>query len=232
MKIILQKLIASQANYSRRQAEQLIREGRVKLNGEIATLGQKADEADKLEIDNKKVQASSGDNIYIKLNKPIGYTVTTKSFVGEKNIFSLVNLNRRLFAAGRLDKNSSGLMILTDDGDFCLKLTHPRFEHQKTYQVEIAPHQLSPEHIIKTLKAGVDIGDNDGIVKAKEIKHLQNNRFEVILSEGKKRQIRRMFAIIGLEVIELQRTEMAGIKLGKLKEGSWEYLSEKEISGV
>lgn len=229
MKIILQKLIAQTNNYSRRQAEQLIRDGLVNLNGQTAVLGDKADENDKIKIGGQSLKLDTIEKVYIKLNKPAGYTSTTREFKDEKSIYSLVNLPVRLFSVGRLDKDSSGLMLLTNDGDFALKLSHPRFQQNKIYEIKTVRFEKKPEEIMSILKSGVDIGEGDGKVKVKQIKYLQNQSFVITLGEGKKRQIRRMFQAIGIKVIKLHRTEIAGIKLGNLKTGKWEYLKSEEV---
>lgn len=229
MKIILQKLIAQTNNYSRRQAEQLIRDGLVNLNGQTAFLGDKADENDKIKIGGQSLKLDTVEKVYIKLNKPVGYTSTTRAFKDEKNILSLVKLPIRLFSVGRLDKDSSGLILLTNDGNFTLKLSHPRFQQHKVYEIKTVRFEKKPEEIMSILRSGVDIGEGDGKVKVKQIKYLQNQSFIITLGEGKKRQIRRMFQALGIKVINLHRTEIAGIKLGNLKIGKWEYLKPEEI---
>lgn len=232
MKIILQKLIAQTNDYSRRQAEKLIIDGYVFLNGQKANPGDMADENDKIEVNGRLLKLQQPKKIYIKLNKPEGYTSTTRTFMSEDNVFSLVKLPERLFIAGRLDKDSCGLMILTNDGDFTLLLSHPRFEHKKVYEVQVNPFKTNPNDIIRELRAGIDIGEGDGLVRAQQAKYLQNNLFVITLGEGKKRQIRRMFAALHLHILNLRRISMAGIELGNLKEGQWAYLSEAEINRV
>ncbi|MFA5163651.1 MAG: pseudouridine synthase [Patescibacteria group bacterium] len=229
MKIILQKLIAQTNDYSRRQAEQLIRDGLVVLNGKTAVLGDKADETDKIKVGGQNLKLDAAKKVYIKLNKPAGYTSTTRAFKGEKNILSLVQLPMRLFSVGRLDKDSSGLILLTNDGDFALQLSHPRFQKAKIYEVKTARSDKRPEEIMSALKSGINIGDGDGKVKVKHVKYLQNQTFVITLGEGKKRQIRRMFQMLNIKVIKLHRTEIANIKLGNLKTGQWEYLKPEEI---
>jgi pseudouridine synthase len=232
MKIVLQKLIADSGYASRRQAELLIRDGQVKINGQLAFVGDRADPA--IDIVSIRGKALSGavEKIYIKLNKPVGYTCTNRRFKGENNIFDLVNLRERLFAIGRLDKDSHGLILLTNDGALTQELTHPKFQHDKVYEVEIREEVLNGTAISRSLMAGVDIGEGDGLVKAKSSKYLQNNSFIITLSEGKKRQIRRMMAALGLTVSDLKRIDFAGIKLGGLKEGSWAYLNQEEIKSL
>ncbi|MFH1233577.1 MAG: pseudouridine synthase [Patescibacteria group bacterium] len=223
---ILQKFISSSGFCSRRQAEALIKIGKVNVNGKIAEPGQTVNQDDMVEIDGKKLELPK-EKIYIKLNKPVGYVCTNRRFKREKNIFELLPAKmNNLIISGRLDKNSHGLVILTNDGDWVEHLVHPRYEHEKEYCVKIYNLQfasLKPEEIIKKLLSGVDIGEDEGIVKVKEIKYLGDNKFKIILTEGKKRQIRRMFKAIGLEVVDLARIRIGDIKLENIEEGKWKF---------
>jgi pseudouridine synthase len=157
-------------------------------------------------------------------------------FKGEKSIFNIVRAEEKLFAVGRLDKNSRGLVLLTNDGDWANKLTHPRYEHEKEYEVIIGKSKTRREkkdelffnNVINKLERGVDIGEGDGFARARRVKYLGQEKFRVILTEGKKRQIRRMFKALGLRVEDLLRVRIGNIKLDKLKEGNWVYLENKE----
>jgi pseudouridine synthase len=233
MKVILQKYIAEAGHFSRRQAEELIRASKVKINGEIAELGMRADENDEIKV-NGKLLGLAKQKIYIKLNKPIGYVCTSRRFKGEKNIFELIKTRQRLFAVGRLDKESRGLVLLTNDGDLSQKLAHPKFEHEKEYVVSIKNEELriKNEDIIKIFKSGVDIGEGDGIVKVKDAEFLGDDKFKVVLTQGKKRQVRRMFKKIGLEVEDLLRTRIGNLKLGSLEEGRTELLSGEDVKKI
>ena len=140
-----------------------------------------------------------------------------------------------MFVVGRLDKDSRGLVLLTNDGDLTQKLTHPKFEHEKEYIAEISNFQfpISKQFIndlILKFEKGVDIGEGDGIVKAKDIKYLGANKFKIILTEGKKRQIRRMFKAVGCEINDLVRARIGNIELGNLPEGKYRFLNKKETS--
>ena len=232
MKIILQKIIALSGYSSRRKAEELIREERVKVNGVTALIGETADPLEDRITINGRLISSIEEKIYVILNKPIGYTCTNRSFPNEKNIFDLVNLPSRLFAVGRLDKDSRGLVLITNDGDLTQKLSHPKFESEKDYEVKIRDEVINPEMVIKKLLTGVDIGDDDGVVKAKRAKYLQNDFFVITLNEGKKRQIRRMFAVLGTRVADLKRTRISNLTLGNLPEGKWDYLEPEEINNL
>lgn len=247
MKIVLQKFIAESGHCSRRNAEELIRKGRVFVNRERAELGMKVDETDDVRVNKMRV-ASAAKKVYIILNKPKGYTCTNRQFEGERNVFDLVNTPRsastplergiktRLFVVGRLDKDSRGLVLLTNDGDLTQKLTHPKFEHEKEYVVKIFEFSNSrifePDGIVKEFMKGVDIGEGDGIAKAKNVKYLGNNKFKIILTEGKKRQIKRMFRTVGCEVKDLVRVRIGKLELGNLAEGKYGFLNESKVKKI
>lgn len=228
MMIILQKIIAASGLASRREAEKLIKTGRVKINGRTAEVGEQASANDQITVNDRPLP-DAAPKIYIKLNKPISYTCTNRSFPGEKNIFELVDVPTQLFAVGRLDKNSRGLILLTNDGDLAQRLSHPKFQEIKTYEVRIREKIINPTLIIEKFLTGLDIGEGDGVVKANTIRYLQNQTFVITLSAGKKRQIRRMFGVCGLAVIDLQRTAISGLQLEDLPIGRWAYLNEEEI---
>lgn len=230
MKVILQKIIAQSGYCSRRKAEELIRAGQVEVNGQPVTVGYLADDLkDEITINGQMISRAA-EKIYIKLNKPRGYTCTNRYFPGEKNIFDLVDIPERLFTVGRLDKDSRGLVLLTNDGSLTQRLTHPKFEHEKIYEIIINERITQPDIITNKLLKGVNIGEDDGIVRVKDIQYLQNGLFVIILNEGKKRQIRRMFQALDLEVNDLKRISLANLNLGNLKEGHWAYLSQEEVT--
>ncbi len=227
--MVLQKIIAHSGYTSRRGAEDLVRAGRVKINGKVAKISDQADpEKDKITVNNKLL-VGEPPKIYLKLNKPLGYVCTNRHFDNERNIFDLVKLPVRLYAVGRLDKDSRGLVLLTNDGDLTQNLAHPRFEHEKVYEVKVRGEVRNSDIIISRFINGLDIGEKDDLARARRAKYLQNGLFVITLSEGKKRQIRRMFAAVGLDVLDLRRISLAGLSLGSLKEGDWEYLSREEI---
>ena len=230
MEMVLQKAIANSGYCSRRKADELIRNGHVKIDGRVAIIGEQADpEINKITIDGSLI-GKEEKKVYIMLNKPLGYTCTNRNFKNEKNIFELVDLPERLFAIGRLDKDSHGLILLTNDGDLTLKLSHPRFEHDKEYEVRVRDEVINPGMVVKNLLSGIDIGNDDGIVKAVNAKYLQNDLFVITLNEGKKRQIRRMFDALGTRVVDLKRISISGLSLGNLPEGKWDYLDEEETA--
>ena len=235
VKTILQKYIAQSGYCSRRKAEDLIREAKVFVNSEVAELGQRVDDHDDVRVKGTKIEAIN-KKIYIKLNKPRGYVCTNRDFDAEQNVFELIdNEYRHLHVVGRLDKNSHGLVILTNDGDFTEKMTHPRHQHEKEYLVRIkddklatcqADRNIEVREIATELKKGVDIGEGDGVVRAKSIEQLSDKIFKMILTQGKKRQIRRMFEALGYKVSDLERVRMGNVVLGDLKVREWEVMED------
>ena len=236
MNKILQKYIAERSHYFRRQAEELIRKGKVSVNGKTSELGQKVAEEDVILVEGRSLQ-NKVSKIYIKLNKPKGYTCTNRKFKNELNVFELIEKpllaspcqgeELSLFVVGRLDKESRGLVVLTNDGDWAQKMTHPKYEHEKEYRIKVkVQNSKLKSNILEKFIEGVDIGGGDGVVKAKKVEQIDNNIFKIILTQGKKRQIRRMFDSLGLEVIDLQRVRIGKIELGDLKEGDWGFLNK------
>ena len=218
----LQKYLAECGVASRRRAEELISAGKVKVNGETAKLGQKIDPAlDAVSLDGKKILPTD-QTIYLKLNKPAGYVCST-SGQGATTIFELVkSVPGRLFPIGRLDKDSEGLMILTNDGELANKLMHPRYEHEKEYIVN-AELRIANDELMK-LSSGVII-DGKKTLPAK-VKKLGEKSFSIVLREGRKRQIRRMVEAVGNRVVALKRTRIGNLKLGNLPPGKYDIISE------
>ncbi|NCN25422.1 rRNA pseudouridine synthase [Candidatus Falkowbacteria bacterium CG10_big_fil_rev_8_21_14_0_10_37_14] len=228
---VLQKVIAASGQYSRRQAEELIRAKRVTLNEEPAKLGQRAGENDVILIDGKPLYGVA-EKLYYKLYKPLDYTCTTRVFESERNIFELLPKTQKLTIVGRLDKDSVGLVILTNDGTLAHHLTHPSFMVKKEYEAMVGG-ELLPEVLVKkltkALKSGIDIGEGEGLAWADEATYLGQNVFHMVLTQGRKRQIRRMFEAKGLNVITLKRLSIGGVRLGDMTLGSFQTMNEKEI---
>ncbi|MCK4766824.1 MAG: rRNA pseudouridine synthase [Desulfobacula sp.] len=223
----LQKYLAHAGICSRRKAEEHILNGRVKVNHQIVTeLGTKIDpEKDKVFFNGQPVilkQKSS--KIYIALNKPEGY-VTSCSQQKTKIILDLIDIDERVYPVGRLDKNSKGLVLLINDGDLHNKLSHPSFNHEKEYIVTTI-HPVS-ETALKNMAQGMVI-DKVKTRKA-NVKRISKNKFNIILKQGRNRQIRKMVGKTGNKVDVLKRIRMANINLENLKEGKWRYLTSKEI---
>lgn len=225
----LQKYIAECGIASRRSAEKLIVSGKVKVNGEvIKKLGTKIDPEKDVVIVNGKKLNKKEKKIYIKLNKPRGI-ISSCSQREKKTVLDLIpDIPYRLYPVGRLDADSQGLMILTNDGALANRLMHPRYEHEKEYQVSVRD-PLKPEQI-KKIKEGIEIGNEKTLPARIYIKG--NKRFNIVLREGKNRQIRRMVEALGNEVIFLKRVRIKNIQLGNLRVGQYEYLTRSEIRSL
>ncbi|MBT5503261.1 rRNA pseudouridine synthase [Candidatus Falkowbacteria bacterium] len=223
----LNKYLADSGIASRRKAELFILDGKVKINGKIITqLGTKVDpNLDIVEVDDQVVKPEA-KKIVIMLNKPIGYVCTTRSFKGEKNVLDLVNSDFRLYPIGRLDKDSSGLILLTNDGDLALKLSHPRYEKEKEYEVEV--HQELSSDFLESLKRGVILDDEKTLPVT--VKQLTSKSFSIILKQGKKRQIRRMCGLFDYTVLKLKRVRINNLELGDLESGNNVILDQNIIN--
>ena len=205
MELRLQKYLAEAGIASRRKCEEYILQGRVKVNGKISTqlVTKVIPENDNIEFDNKPVPKPKEEHTYILLNKPIDYVTTAKDQFGRQTVLDLVKTKKRLVPVGRLDMYTSGALILTDDGDFVYKITHPKYEITKTYTVTLKGKATIED--VKKLENGVDIGDfvtSKAKVKILKIDEEQNkSRLEITINEGKNRQIRRMCEAIRQESI-------------------------------
>jgi 23S rRNA pseudouridine2605 synthase/23S rRNA pseudouridine2604 synthase len=229
-KVRLQKHIADCGVASRRKAEKLILSGKVKVNGKVVNeLGTKIDPSvDKVSVEGKLLKQPP-QKIYIKLNKPQGYVSSCRKHQGENTIIDLIkDIPYRLYPVGRLDKDSEGLMILTNDGELANRLMHPRYEHEKEYEINLK-FQISNLKL-KELEQGVII-DKKKTLPAK-VDRLGAKKFRIILCEGKKRQIKRMVEAVGNRVIRLKRVRIKNIRLGDLLTGRYAYLTDSEIQGI
>lgn len=229
--IRLQKFMAGAGVASRRASEKLIEEGRVKVNGVVVTeQGQTVDpENDQVEVDGKVIHTVS-ESLYILLNKPTGYVTTAKDQFGRPTVIDLLEgIGTRVYPVGRLDYQTSGLLLLTNDGDLTLKLTHPKHEIYKTY-VATVEGEIGSNELAK-LSTGIDIGDFvTSPAKAELIKGTPvESLVKISIREGKYRQVRRMFECIGHPVKELQRTDIGKLNLSGLREGSWRHLTTEEV---
>ncbi len=223
----LQKYLAHAGVCSRRKAEEHILNGRVKVNQTIVTeLGTKIDlEKDKIFFNNEPiVLKQETPKIYIALNKPVGY-VSSCSRQKSKIVLDLINIDDRVYPVGRLDKDSKGLLLLTNDGDLHNKLSHPSFNHEKEYIVT-SVYPIS-ESGLKAMAQGIVI--DKVITRKAKVRRVSENKFHIVLKQGKNRQIRKMVGKIGNKVDTLQRVRIATINLGNLEEGKWRYLTHKEI---
>ncbi|RMG89410.1 MAG: rRNA pseudouridine synthase [Chloroflexi bacterium] len=231
----LQKLLARAGWGSRRQCEEIIEMGRVKVNGRIAKLGDKADPAtDQIEVDGQRVRIKQPDYVYIALNKPKGVISSLEDELkeGRRTVRDLIPLPGHLYPVGRLDKQSEGLMLMTNDGDLAHKLTHPRYGHEKTYNV-LVEGEITEETIQKWQKGLWLEGKRTRPAKVYVIDRQRGaTRLRVVMREGRKRQIRKVAAMLGHPVRQLVREKIGPIELGKLKPGEWRYLSEREIAAL
>lgn len=220
----INKFIASSGFCSRRQADVLVEEGRVTIDGITATAGSKVKGDSVVLIDGKPVVANN-DHIYIALNKPLGITCTTDRR-DKDNIVDFLNLPDRIFPIGRLDKNSSGLILLTNDGDIVNKLLRAEFGHEKEYVVTVdKPYD---KDFIKKMSEGVYLDELDRTTSPCVVTPKGPRTFNIILTQGLNRQIRRMCQVFGYKVVKLKRIRFMNILLGDMKPGEYRHLSSHE----
>ena len=224
----LQKFLSTAGVCSRRKGEEFIKAGRVKVNGKtVIEQGVQVDpESDRVEVDGKIIRDDQ-TMIYVMLNKPAGY-ITSRSHRGEKIVLDLIDVEQRVNPVGRLDKDSTGLLLLTNDGRLHQHLTHPSFDHEKEYTVEVK--DPIDDVALGQFREGLLL---DGVkTRPASVKRINNRKFRIILKEGKKRQIRRMVEKVGNQVVNLHRIRISTLLLGNLKMGQWRYLSKKEINAL
>ena len=230
--IRLQKYLSNQGICSRRKAEEYILDGYVKVNGIIVTeLGTKINpEKDEIIFKGNKI-GKIENKVYILLNKPIGYVTTTKDQFDRDTVLDLVKVKEKVLPVGRLDMYTSGALILTNDGEFIYKVTHPKYEVEKTYNVTVKGIITKEE--IKKLEQGVEIDDYvSGRAKVKILKTDKEkdiSRIEITIHEGKNREVRKMCSGIGRKVLALHRSKIENINVKSLKLGEWRYLTKKEV---
>lgn len=229
-RIRLQKYLSMCAVASRRKAEELIAQGKVKVNGKVAQIGDKiSPKHDTVTVSGRKI-VGSRKHYYIMLHKPRGYITTMDDEMGRKCVAELVrDVGARIYPVGRLDKDSEGLLLMTNDGEFANHMTHPSKHIPKTYRVTVRPDVT--EDMLTVFATGMEI---DGRITAPADAHIiekQDNRvvMEIVLYEGRNRQIRKMCESLGLEVARLKRTSMGSLKLGMLPPGKWRELKEDEV---
>ena len=233
--IRLQKYIADCGITSRRKAEELIKQGKIKVNGQIVyELGTKINpQKDIVLYQDKKIKEKE-KNVYILLNKPIGYVTTVKDQFKRPSVLDLVKVKERVVPVGRLDMYTSGALILTNDGDFVYQVTHPKHEIDKTYTVTIKG--IVTEQDVELLKKGVKI--EEYTTKPAKVKILKtdleknSSRLEITIHEGKNRQIRKMCEAVGYPVLALHRSKISGIDVKDLPLGKWRFLSKQEVERI
>jgi len=217
---------------SRRKAEELIAAGRVSVNGVVAQIGQQVSGSEKIEVDGHEVvgRESTAQLQYLLMNKPVGYTSTNAThFSNEQSVLELLPYDIRKSTqwqiVGRLDKNSEGLLVLTNDGQLCYVMTHPKFEIEKEYEVTLANALTSKE--VELLQRGVTSGDGTSY-RFKSVVSVGPTTYRVILTEGKKREIREAISILGSHVVKLVRIRLGELRLGDIKGGEFRELGDSE----
>ncbi len=230
MEVRLQKYMADCGVASRRKCETMIEEGRVRVNGRVVSeLGSKIDpQHDKVSVDKLLIRPSV-NQVYIALNKPSGYVCTAQDQFDRKIVTDLIDIKERIVPVGRLDYNSEGLLFLTNDGDFTYRVTHPKNKIQKKYYVQV--NGIPTEDEIAQMVSGVTIDDFN--TKGTMIQYVKTNgntaHYRVTISQGKNRQIRKMFEHFGYTVKKLKRVAIGNIRLGQLRTGQWRFLTKEEV---
>lgn len=231
----VQKVMAQRGLCSRREAEAMIAAGRVKLDGHPVKIGDKMDPAKGLlAVDGETIAGDKGPEAYLMLNKPRGYLSTARDDRGRRTVMELVaDAPRRVYPVGRLDKDSEGLLLFTSDGNFANKVTHPSNGVAKLYRATVRPR--ASEEQIARLATGVVLDDGDYTSPATvRVAAEDEGRsvLEIVLREGKNRQVRRMCEAVGLEVARLKRTAIGPVRLGMLKPGAWRELTKAELNAL
>ncbi|UCF62418.1 MAG: rRNA pseudouridine synthase [Anaerolineaceae bacterium] len=224
----LQKVLARSGYGSRRSCEALIKAGRVTINGQVAELGALADpEVDEIFVDGDQLKPPE-KKIYIMLNKPVGVLSSLRSQGGKPTVDELVKSRERLYPVGRLDLNSEGLLLLTNDGELTNRLTHPRYEHEKEYRVLL--NKIPDASQLESWRRGVLLADGSKALPADVwLENDQASWLRVVMRQGRKRQIRETARVLGLHVLKLIRVRIGTLKLGNLKPGQSRELSKNEI---
>jgi 23S rRNA pseudouridine2605 synthase len=231
----LQKLMAQAGLGSRRECEKLIEKGRVSVNGRTAALGDKADPAtDTIVVNGRPIKPLQSESIYIALHKPKGVlsSLDDEMEEGRTTVRDLIPLPGHFYPVGRLDKQSTGLILMTNDGDLAHKLTHPRYGHEKTYKV-VVEGRITHEALEKW-RAGMYLDGRKTIPAQITVVRQDVNftQLEIIMREGRKRQIRRLANMLGFPVTQLVREKIGPLSLGSLKLGDWRHLTDKEVTAL
>ena len=228
----LQKYMADLGIASRRKSEQMIADGMVKVNGRVATIGDKVNpKKDKVTVKGRKIAAGArAKRYYIMLNKPRGYVTTMSDEMGRKCVAELVkDIPARIYPVGRLDRDSEGLLLMTNDGEFANKVTHPSKHVYKVYRVTVRP-AINEEQLVEMSSGMVIDGRKTAPAEVRVVQREEGRCvLEIILREGRNRQIRKMCEQLGLEVPRLKRIAVGQVKLGGLKAGAWRELTKDEV---
>ena len=233
-KIRLQKFLAENGVASRRKSEELIERGKVRVNGHPAQLGDKVDpKRDIVTVSGERVEPVASGNVYIMLNKPRGYVTTMSDEMGRKCVAELVaEVEERIFPVGRLDKDSEGLLLFTNDGEFANMMTHPSMHISKTYRVTVKP--AADEEQLVALSSGVEIDGRKTMPASVQVMSEDSDRsvLQITIHEGRNRQIRKMCEAVELETIRLKRISMGSVKLGSLPVGKFRDLKKEEVAAL
>ena len=228
----VQRALARAGLGSRRSSENLIREGRVSINGTVATLGDKVDpEKDTVQVDGVRVPLAA-DNVYLALNKPIGVVTTARDPQGREDLQGYFPAGARVFPVGRLDRDSEGLLLMTNDGELANRLTHPRYGVEKEYLAEV--EGTLNDKVIARITRGVELDDGPARAKTARIAGRSKGRGAValVMTEGRKREVRRLLAAVGLAVTRLVRTRIGPVRLHELPPGEVRPLTVEEVRGL
>ena len=233
-KIRLQKILSDSGVCSRRKAEELISQGQVRVNGRVAKLGDKANDKDVIMVGNDRVRyTKKRKKYYIMLNKPRGYVTTMSDELDRKCVTELLTgIDERVYPVGRLDRNSEGLLLFTNDGRFANDIMHPSPHVSKTYRLTVHS-KITDEQIVR-LTEGVELDGKMTLpaVVNVELDTPERSVMRITIHEGRNRQIRRMGETVGLEVVRLRRTSIGPVKLGMLKPGAWRELTAEEVRAL
>ena len=227
VKIRLNKYLSQIGYCSRRNADKLITEGKVNVNGKIAELGTKVISDDKIVVEGVLIKKGQKDMVYIALNKPKGIVCTTDESIEKNNIISFINYHKRIFPIGRLDKNTEGLILLTNDGDIVNKILRSKNNHEKEYEVSV--NKSLTNDFIQKMSSGIPILGTK--TKKCSVKKIKKNKFKIILTQGLNRQIRRMCNYLDYKVTYLKRIRIMNITLST-SPGKWRYLTQNELEDL
>lgn len=226
------KYLTASGYCSRREADRLVEEQRVKIDGELATLGSQVAQGQTVTVDDQEISGKKS-HVYIALNKPVGITCTTE-LDKEGNITDFVSFHERIFPIGRLDKDSSGLILLTSDGDVVNKILRAENNHEKEYIVQV--NRFVNQSFIKSMSAGVEITNMRTKTRERtnkcKVEQIDDHKFRIVLTQGLNRQIRRMCTELDYKVNSLERVRIMNIELGSLKLGQWRYLTQDELTAL
>ncbi|MBQ1377098.1 MAG: pseudouridine synthase [Lachnospiraceae bacterium] len=228
--IRLNKYLSEKGICSRREADALTEAGQITVNGLPAVMGQKVTDKDDIKIRGRSINKKKPEKVILAVNKPVGVVCTTRSFPGEENIIEMVDYESRLYPVGRLDKDSQGLIFLTNDGAFAEEVTRAAGNHEKEYEVTV--NKAVTEEFIRRLSKGIYLKDLNRRTKSCKVLASGERKFRITLTQGLNRQIRRMCETCGYEVVTLKRIRIMNVELGNLKERAFRKLEGPELKAL